>query len=72
MLKEAVWAGDVDRLQEIAPCVCCCADHTWEDCPARLWGGCRGQDTLTRADRDGWAEHYEKFHGLTREEFFGY
>lgn len=69
-LENAVWAGDVGRLQELAGCGCCCDEHTFEDCPARVWGGCRGQGTMTRADRELWAEHYERFHGMSREAFF--
>jgi hypothetical protein len=26
---------------------------------------------MTRAERDSWVSHYAKYHGLTRDEFFG-
>jgi hypothetical protein len=62
-----MWAGDVDLLDELAPCRCCCHEHTFESCEAREWGGCRGQGTMTRAEELSWAKHY----GMTLEEFFG-
>jgi hypothetical protein len=64
-MQKAIWEGDLDTLQERAPCVCCCADHTHEHCPARQWEGCRGQGIITRADVDAWAAHY----GVTTREF---
>lgn len=70
-LEEAMWAGDHDTLWELAPCICCCSEHTFEHCPARQWDGCRGSGTMTRAEIDEWAEHYRKHHGLTRDQFFG-
>ena len=62
-----MWDGDVDRLHEIASCRCCCSDHTFEDCIARLWEGCRGSGTLTRQDIQKWADHYK----MTLDEFWG-
>lgn len=67
-MEEAIWSGDLVTLEERAHCICCCAEHTFEHCPARAWGGCRGQETPTRHDIDGWARHY----GMTREEFLGF
>jgi len=67
-MEDAIWAGDVDLLAERAPCICCCAEHTHEHCPARAWQGCRGQGSLTRRDVDEWAGHY----GMSREEFLGF
>ena len=67
----AIWAGDMERLYELASCGCCCAEHTFEDCVARQWGGCRGQNTMTRAEEKAWVRHYERYHGLTRAEFYG-
>lgn len=69
-LDEAMWAGDVNVLHELAPCRCCCDEHTFEDCPARAWVGCRGQSTMTRAEQESWARHYQTHHGMTQEEFF--
>lgn len=70
-LEDAVWAGDVDRLCELAGCGCCCWEHTFEGCPGRIWGGCRGSGQLTRAETESLAAHYERFHGMSREQFFG-
>jgi hypothetical protein len=69
-MLDAIWEGDYEKLCELAPCRCCCGEHTFESCEARLWFGCRGQGTLTRREEDAWAKHYEEHHGLTRAEFF--
>ncbi len=69
-LDRAVWEGDVERLCELAPCRCCCAEHTFESCPARAWSGCRGNGVTPRADVESWFRHYEQHHGMTRDEFF--
>ena len=71
-LERAMWAGDIERLDEIARCRCCCHEHTFEWCYARIWGGCRGQHTMTRAEERSWVEHYRRFHGMTEDEFWGY
>lgn len=68
-LEVALWAGDVGQLDRLAPCQCCCADHTHEGCPARQWHGCRGQDSMTRADHESWARHYAQNHGMCAERF---
>jgi hypothetical protein len=70
-LEAAIWAGDVDTLHELAGCVCCCDEHFFEDCPARRWGGCRGQFSMTRAERESWQKHYERFHGMSWKQFYG-
>ena len=70
-LQDAMWAGDIDLLNEVARCICCCDEHTFENCPARTWFGCRGQATTERADQETWARHYQKFHGMTEREFYG-
>lgn len=49
---------------------CCCWEHTFESCPARVWEGCRGSGNV-REDEEAWAKHYEKFHGVNRDKFFG-
>jgi hypothetical protein len=70
-LQEAMWAGDVDRLHELAPCVCCCEEHTFgSGCPAYAWGGCRGQGAAEQ-DHRAWAEHYRQAHGMTSDQFYG-
>lgn len=66
-MLRAIWQGDTDTLQNRAPCICCCAEHTFDHCAARLWGGCRGQDAITSADIDKWAKHY----GIPRGQFLG-
>lgn len=70
-LESAVWAGDTDQLHDLAPCGCCCDEHTFGNCPAKAWGGCRGQNTMTREVEHGWQRHYEQFHGMTKREFYG-
>ena len=67
-IETAMWAGDTDRLHEIAGCGCCCDEHFFEDCPARTWGGCRGQHSMTRVARESWRKHY----GMTETQFYGY
>lgn len=67
-LAQALWAGDVDKLHELAPCRCCCHEHTFRTaCPAWAWGGCRGQHSLGLEDVEAWAKHY----GMTVHEFLG-
>jgi hypothetical protein len=70
-LQRALWEGDIDKLGELAGCICCCDEHTFEHCPARQWEGCRGQGTMTRAEEEAWAEFYWKHHGLTKRQFYG-
>lgn len=72
-LEEAIWAGDVDTLDEIAGCRCCCWEHTFEWCPARMWGGCRGQGNtaLNHREIESWKRHYMQFHGMTEAQFYG-
>jgi hypothetical protein len=66
-IQEAMYNGDQATLDEIAGCRCCCDEHTFEDCLARIVGNCRGQGTLTRLDIQKWAEHY----GMTLDQFYG-
>lgn len=68
-LDQAIWAGDQDLCDYIAPCMCCCADHTSEVCPARKWHGCRGQHTMTHQQEEAWFLHYKKYYNFTREDF---
>jgi hypothetical protein len=70
ILERAMWAGDVELLDEIAHCRCCCGEHTFYDCPARAWYGCRGTGTETQHHAD-WYEHYRRFHGMDYETFYG-
>ena len=71
-MQQAIWDGDTDYLNEHAGCICCCDEHTFrEGCPAFAWGGCRGQCSMSREDEEAWARHYEKHHGMSREQFFG-
>lgn len=45
-LQAALWAGNGGSLRDICPCICCCHEHTFPQCPARLWWGCRGQGNV--------------------------
>lgn len=69
-MSEAIWAGDTDLLNELAPCRCCCGEHTFESCEARLWGACRGQGSMTRAEEEGWFRFYQESRGMTWEQFY--
>jgi hypothetical protein len=40
-IEDLMWAGKTDDLRKEFPCKCCCEEHTFADCPARYWGGCR-------------------------------
>lgn len=53
-IQDALWAGDRDRLDELAPCQCCCHEHTFADCPARAWHGCRGSGGNQYEEYDDW------------------
>lgn len=66
-IQEAMWNKDEAKLHELARCDCCCDEHFHEGCIANLWGGCRGADSLTKAEIQKWAEHY----GMTLERFYG-
>jgi hypothetical protein len=66
--EQAMWDGDVELLDRLAPCGCCCHEHTFDDCPARRWHGCRGSGYI---DVESWVRHYAQHHGMTREQFFG-
>jgi hypothetical protein len=73
-LAQAIWAGDQDKLWELAPCRCCCDEHTFSNCPARVWGGCKsglepGVDDGREAQE--WQQFYEREHGMSRETFYG-
>lgn len=68
----AIWAGDIETLDKLAPCGCCCSEHTDLDCPARYWNGCRSGLGPGEQPYDGeaWAEHYAKLHGMSEAEFY--
>jgi hypothetical protein len=70
VIKTAMWAGDTDTLFRLAPCRCCCPEHTYASCKARQWHGCLGEGYF-EPDAEDWASYYEKTHGMTRKEFFG-
>jgi hypothetical protein len=69
-IERAMWAGDVDTLHDIAGCQCCCDEHTFYQCPARQWFGCRGQFAEDH-DAESWFKFYAASRGWTREQFFG-
>lgn len=68
----AMHRNDVDALRALAPCMCCCWEHTFgEGCPAYAWGGCRGYGSPHAASvRRSWQEHYAKHHGMDAETFY--
>lgn len=72
-LVEAMWAGNEDRLRELADCRCCCDEHTFPYCEARLWGGCRGGQPYGWGPEEefGEAEAWRAFYGMTKAEFYG-
>jgi hypothetical protein len=67
-IERAMWEGDINKLDQLAGCVCCCSEHTFESCPARAWEGCRGSGTITRAEIEEWRELYD----MTEAEFYNY
>ena len=74
-LVDAMWRGDDVYLQRMAPCHCCCDEHTHEGCAARVWFGCRGQaSALDAVDRDpeAWAMSYAQTRGMSRQAFYAY
>jgi hypothetical protein len=73
-IEAAMWDSDTALLDELAPCRCCCHEHTFESCPARAWHGCKGQagDEVTQAEVESWVRVYAAApHWMTRAEFFG-
>ena len=72
-VEDAVWRGDDEFLSTHLRCICCCSDHTFRDCPARRWYGCRGQSTEVPswADTEAWAAYYARHRGMSRAQFFG-
>lgn len=70
-IEDAMWSGDQDTLHELAPCGCCCEEHTSARCPARAWNGCRGQVFPPQVSEDEWAAFYARTRGMTPEQFFG-
>lgn len=70
-LQRALWEKDLDTLHVLARCICCCSEHFFEDCPARAWSGCHGQESLTLADYTAWETYYRTHHGLSRDQFYG-
>lgn len=75
VLEVAIWAGDVETLDRLAPCRCCCSEHTFGPaCPAWVWAGCRGYDTsgmTMHQEYEAWLAHYARFHGMTEDQFNG-
>ena len=63
-IEQAMWEGDVETLDDLASCICCCDEHTFESCPARVWSGCRGSGSMTQADEESWRRHYLREHGI--------
>jgi hypothetical protein len=75
-IDAAVWAGDQAILFELAPCRCCCEEHSFRSCPATVWHGCRGQfgdsNYPEQSDVESWVRVYAAApHWMERREFFG-
>lgn len=66
-IKDAMYRGDTEWLDQNVRCECCCGEHTFGGCPARIVGTCRGQGSLDHYDIQKWADHY----GMTLDEFYG-
>lgn len=71
-LEKAIWADDRATLDRLAPCDCCCWEHTFLYCDARIWNGCRSGLGLGEIayDERAWAQHYKQYHGMSKEEFY--
>ena len=52
----------MEKLEELAGCICCCHEHTHGGgCPAYAWGGCRGQGSDDPwNDEEEWFAFYER------------
>lgn len=68
-ILDAMWAGDIDTLEEIG-CKCCCYEHTGPSCPARAWYGCRGNSDSPYELAGAWEEFYATYHGMSYIEFY--
>ena len=66
-LTKAAWEGDIDRRCDLAYCRCCCWEHTFSWCPARLWNACRGGQSDPRTEEEAWRRHY----GMTEAQWYG-
>lgn len=40
-----MFEGNREALDERFRCECCCEEHTYLSCPARIWHGCKGSFT---------------------------
>lgn len=63
---------DDRRMAWFFSCDCCCAEHTFASCLARVWNGCRsglpyGADQYE--DYESWKDHYVRFHDMKPEDF---
>tara|TARA_Y100000815_G_C13254983_1_gene466989 strand:- start:365 stop:643 length:279 start_codon:yes stop_codon:yes gene_type:complete len=72
-IEKAIWEGDEETLHALAPCECCCGEHTYLRCPARLYQACRSGLNYeeTTPNEDSWLKHYTQHHGMTVEQFYG-
>ena len=70
-IEQAMWDNDTDRLDELAPCICCCSDHTFSSCLARIRNGCRGSNS-DRDIHESYAKWYFEIRGMENDEFFRY
>jgi len=70
-IQEHMWDDDMDWIYENAGCRCCCYEHTFSDCVARVWGGCRGGDGKGRNVYDHQSlEDWRKFLGMDSDTFY--
>lgn len=59
------------RMSGLFPCGCCCEDHTFADCLARVWGGCRSglsYGACDWEDYEAWKRIYVR-NGMKPEDF---
>jgi len=57
-IEDAIWAGDTEKLHELAPCHCCCGEHTFKSCPPRVWHGCRGSNSEEPPEYDDYRKAF--------------
>lgn len=58
----ACYQGETAHPDDFAPCRCCCDEHTFPDCLARVWGGCRSGLPYGASDNEYRNDAYELFY----------
>ncbi len=69
-LDRALFENDRNVLEYEFGCRCCCEEHTFRDCKARQWGGCRGQWS-DEPDEESWFRFYQASRWFTLEQWTG-